>query len=646
MPRIYYQGSTGDIIEFDNKKYYLNRATNLLSYEWKYTNSEYVNRIESFDMKFVKKQMNIGILALRDTDFEDACKRINNVFDYDVRTLSPGRLYVGSQYVSCYFVASGLSSIDTSNKKRKNVILKPYTMVCEDGQWLEEINFNFEPEIDEKQLHDRTYKSLVINSADRARRYPKTINIDSNADEKDRIFSCDMLTGIKGSSEKLGYYDGNYTHIILNNGEFDIINAYKNGDYSSCIYGKSYRLGGVKRKFFGLENHEMAISTPLFRVNKTNVYDIGMYSYIVVKSYQEDVNYDYWWKTSGGGATIELYNNKLELIDSVYTDYTHEYVWEAEEYRVSAGSSLSVYDKDGACYARMSIWFNDFETNKPTDIIQEFKDNLHMTNWVEGTLSSQLEIRYRGTPLGQNEIIQKNNGRWIVSKTSGTIYLETTSETSLNTYFSGDYAKNKLTPWKLIGHGVFQLDGRESSAGTYISAFKNKKLVDTFAVTERKTKFPMVFPADCDEFVVNYGNANAEEGIYNSDTALDYIYDFNHDYSSSMINGILTNDTVEKADFIMTIYGPIINPLVSIADNMYGVNVDLADTDKLVVDSVNKTVTKIKLNGEIQNVFSKRNRDGYIFEKIPIGKHSVVRNGLYEMEIDIIKYRSEPEWWT
>lgn len=137
MPNIYYINSDGKRIDFDNKTYYLNRATTLFSHKWEYISSEYVNKIDAFNMRFVEKEFDIGILAKSDRDYDKALRKINDVFDYDVRMVRPGRLYCGDDYLNCYIVECNQSIYED----RANVIVKPFRLVAERGDWIHEEYF-------------------------------------------------------------------------------------------------------------------------------------------------------------------------------------------------------------------------------------------------------------------------------------------------------------------------------------------------------------------------------------------------------------------------------------------------------------------------------------------------------------------------
>lgn len=109
-------------------------------------------------------------------------------------------------------------------------------------------------------------------------------------------------------------------------------------------------------------------------------------------------------------------------------------------------------------------------------------------------------------------------------------------------------------------------------------------------------------------------------------------------------NDMLSNNHFAPCDFVMKISGYADNPLITIGNHPYKVNVTVANNEILEIDSQNKTIKLVKADGTTENVFSKRDKTNYIFEKIPTGKMDVSWNGEYSFEIKLFEERSEPKW--
>lgn len=139
MVKVYYKGSTGQIIDFASENFKMLKETDLLSHKWNYSNNDYVAKIDSFSMEFVSRGFEVSVMAKNRADYEAALKRINDVFEYDVMNLSIGRLYVGDSYIRCYVTECGLETFD----RHKNRVIKPYTIVAENGLWIKEALYSF-----------------------------------------------------------------------------------------------------------------------------------------------------------------------------------------------------------------------------------------------------------------------------------------------------------------------------------------------------------------------------------------------------------------------------------------------------------------------------------------------------------------------
>lgn len=126
---------------------------------------------------------------------------------------------------------------------------------------------------------------------------------------------------------------------------------------------------------------------------------------------------------------------------------------------------------------------------------------------------------------------------------------------------------------------------------------------------------------------------------------LDYPYDYAYDYLYDLSGARqLINDHYAPSDFVMTVYGPAVNPTVYIAGHKYMVATVLYDGDYMVVDSAAKTVSRTAADGTTENLFNYREKDAEIFEKIPPGNNTVIFNQEFGFDLTLYRERSEPEW--
>lgn len=134
-------------------------------------------------------------------------------------------------------------------------------------------------------------------------------------------------------------------------------------------------------------------------------------------------------------------------------------------------------------------------------------------------------------------------------------------------------------------------------------------------------------------------------GEYGKVRGLDYPYDYAYDYTSPANAGYIENISFVPCDFKMVIYGPAENPMVIINKNQYKVNVDIKPNEYLTIDSLNKKVFKTDSRGNTVNCFKDRDLEaGYIFEKIPVGEAYLYVTPTTNVDVILIRERSEPEW--
>lgn len=123
---------------------------------------------------------------------------------------------------------------------------------------------------------------------------------------------------------------------------------------------------------------------------------------------------------------------------------------------------------------------------------------------------------------------------------------------------------------------------------------------------------------------------------------IDYPHDYAFDYMSAFPT--VNNTSFYASDFVLTIYGACGDPMIQIGDNIYNVHVLLRKGDYLVIDSRNKKITRVLNDGTRFNEFDKRNKDHYIFEKIPQGLQPVSWESNFDFDISILDERGEPKW--
>lgn len=119
---------------------------------------------------------------------------------------------------------------------------------------------------------------------------------------------------------------------------------------------------------------------------------------------------------------------------------------------------------------------------------------------------------------------------------------------------------------------------------------------------------------------------------------------YKYRYANGLTNSALTNDNFYESNFRMTIYGPVVKPLLIVGGYRYYTDVVLEERERLEINSINKTVLKIMKLGDIENCFHNRDKQNSIFRPIPPGKQSIDWSGKFDFDITLFSERSEPSW--
>lgn len=124
-----------------------------------------------------------------------------------------------------------------------------------------------------------------------------------------------------------------------------------------------------------------------------------------------------------------------------------------------------------------------------------------------------------------------------------------------------------------------------------------------------------------------------------------YEYGYEYDYAMSSGNtNRLKNEHFAPCHFVMKISGYASTPSITIGDHIYRVHETIQNNEILTIDSKKKTITLTKNNGVQVNLFSKRDKESYIFEKIPSGDLNVYWNSEFNFEVTLYEERGEPKW--
>lgn len=125
---------------------------------------------------------------------------------------------------------------------------------------------------------------------------------------------------------------------------------------------------------------------------------------------------------------------------------------------------------------------------------------------------------------------------------------------------------------------------------------------------------------------------------------LKYPRKYPYRYTSSDQSLNLVNSHYAPCPMIITIYGPAVNPYIYIGKILCGLNVTIANGEYAVINQMTREIYLRNNNGEIVNIFNKRNKSGNVFEFAPPGNSKLSFSGDFGMDIIIAEQRSEPLW--
>lgn len=121
---------------------------------------------------------------------------------------------------------------------------------------------------------------------------------------------------------------------------------------------------------------------------------------------------------------------------------------------------------------------------------------------------------------------------------------------------------------------------------------------------------------------------------------LRFPYRFGTGYSNQIVNNLHYVDTPA----IITVYGPVENPVLYIAGNQYAVTITLAESERIEINQLARTIEKIDISGTRYNLFDQRDKVHDIFKPVPPGQVSVQYSGDWRFDVTLIQQRSEPLW--
>lgn len=136
-------------------------------------------------------------------------------------------------------------------------------------------------------------------------------------------------------------------------------------------------------------------------------------------------------------------------------------------------------------------------------------------------------------------------------------------------------------------------------------------------------------------------------GSEGEESYLDYEHDYPYDYTMPYGGDVIWNvDHYAPCEFLMTVFGPAVDPRVVINGHPYQIYTTLDANEYLQIDSRANTVVKYLANGIRQDIYDLRAKQESVFDPIAPGNISVVWSGEFGFDVTLYCERSEPRWKT
>lgn len=125
-----------------------------------------------------------------------------------------------------------------------------------------------------------------------------------------------------------------------------------------------------------------------------------------------------------------------------------------------------------------------------------------------------------------------------------------------------------------------------------------------------------------------------------------YPYSYKYKYTKGGDCNVLKNTGLSPSKAKIEIYGYAKNPSIYIGGHEYTVFDTVQEGERIVIDQLKRTVTKVYENGQADSIFNKRGKVKSVFEPIPRGSTLVTTNSNFKVRIVMYNERSTPRWRT
>lgn len=325
----FYQNSKGKKIDLMSSPYRLITA-DFFDYEW--DEISYSGKIYGFTRKTFEKELKLDVICTK-SEFADNMNHLESVFAEDVVNVTPGKLYVNADYLSCY-----VKQVKKEEWEAGIYTIVNLTIVTDCPYWILEKQQNFMPKNRQKDIV-KTVSGTEIVLSDAANKPVKNIVIDGYT-QQDEEPTPDAPQPIKAVGYR-GYFNGKYAVPVKSCGSTDEQSKTVHIPVEYPLY-EGERIAAVDTKYKLLRKWELYKIDTADKINR--------------------------WYLSGSGQN---YENTLIFAYAFEEGKTNKYAQNTKTVLCTHNKAKSVYTADTpGFYVVNPSTFNDnriyFRINKST----------------------------------------------------------------------------------------------------------------------------------------------------------------------------------------------------------------------------------------------------------------------------------------
>lgn len=196
-------------------------------------------------------------------------------------------------------------------------------------------------------------------------------------------------------------------------------------------------------------------------------------------------------------------------------------------------------------------------------------------------------------------------------------------------------------------HDDFELDIRTLKPGRliwgdyYLDCFIRKSTTapdSNPTWTSNKVEIYAPYPFWIQELKISLGKSETSGSGF-----LDFPYDFPYDYTAPVVGSRMVKRQFPfESEFEMVIFGPAVNPRITINDQPYVLLTTIPASAYAVIKSKDKTIMLYENGGVQTNIFDFRNKTDSVFKRIPKGNLLITWDASFGVDLTIFHERSEP----